>query len=263
MYNVLIVDDEAIAVEALLTCTDWKKYHIENVYVAYSAAQARKRLAEKKVDIILCDIEMPQESGLSLVQSLENTRKPEIVFITCHADFDYAKEAVHLQSFDYILKPVTPEKLEQLLNAVVQKLDRKKEEGYLLNYGELFLSSQLNTIKNTSSADRNIAEIVRRTSAYIKNHLNEDLNVETLAGKEFVNPDYLSKSFKKITGYSLNRYIIQERMYLACKLLEETDITINEIADSVGYKNYSHFTQTFRQIYSITPSEYRTAHNEI
>ena len=120
--RILIVDDEIYAVEAIREMVDWKKLGIEEVLTAYSMRQAQKQLTEKKVDILLCDIEMPQGSGLELVSwAREQDMQLVTVFLTSHANFNYANQAIRLETFDYILKPADPDELTGVLSKAVSK----------------------------------------------------------------------------------------------------------------------------------------------
>lgn len=136
MCNMLIVDDEGFAIEGISNCTDWKALGIHDVYTANSADEARTILQEKQIDILICDIEMPDEDGLSLVRWVkEHYYHTEFVFLTCHSEFAYAKQAVHLGSFDYLLKPVDSDELAQVVARMLQTIQEKKERS---NYNEKY-----------------------------------------------------------------------------------------------------------------------------
>ena len=125
--RILIVDDEIYAVEAIREMIDWQALGIDEVLTAYSMRQAQKLLTEKAVDILLCDIEMPQGSGLELVSWIrEKEMKLVTVFLTSHANFNYANQAIRLEIFDYILKPADPEELF----GVLQRAAARAQEQY-------------------------------------------------------------------------------------------------------------------------------------
>lgn len=255
--NLLIVDDEMIAIRGILDGVRWDRLPIDHVFTANSARQARAVLAKDRVDIILCDIEMAQEDGLSLICWIrENYEDMECIFITCHANFSFAQKAIQLQSFDYLLKPVAYDKLEEVLGSVIDKINQRMNKNKVLQYGELYLENIVDEAREKREK-KSGREIVDEVSKYIKNHLSEDLGVEEIAAQVYLNPDYLTRIFKKETGHSLIKYIIQERMYMARRLLQETALSVNGIALEVGYSDYSHFTKTFRQMFGMTPSVYR------
>ncbi len=120
--NILIVDDQKTIVDGLKGGLDWKKIGIDRVHTACSAKEAKLVLLNFEIDILLTDIEMPEENGISLLQWTKQ-RYPQIVgiFLTSHADFEYAREAIKLGGFDYILQPVRYEEVEKvLLRAVAE-----------------------------------------------------------------------------------------------------------------------------------------------
>ena len=129
--TVLVVDDQISVVSSLIFGIEWKKMGITKTLKAYSASEARNIIQSQQVDILLCDIEMPVEDGLSLFSWVKEMEYPiECIFLTAHADFIYAKEALRLGSFDYILQPARYEDIEKALAKAMDKvqLSRKKAE---------------------------------------------------------------------------------------------------------------------------------------
>ncbi|ANY70206.1 hypothetical protein BBD42_29645 [Paenibacillus sp. BIHB 4019] len=140
MHHILLVDDEIHSIRGLQAGVQWAQLHITQVFTANSLKQAQEIFREHRVDIMVCDIEMPQGSGLELLQWVRQAF-PRVVtiFLTCHSDFDYAREAVRLHSFEYLLKPVDYEELE----SVIQKgLDKVTKENELHAYEEAYKKAQ-------------------------------------------------------------------------------------------------------------------------
>ena len=124
MMTILIVDDEIYAVEAIKEMIDWNALGIDTVLTAYSMQQAQKLMTETRVDILLCDIEMPKGSGLELVSwAREQDQDAVVIFLTSHANFNYANQAIKLDTFDYLLKPADPEELQKILKQAVDKVN--------------------------------------------------------------------------------------------------------------------------------------------
>ena len=98
---------------------------------------------------------------------------------------------------------------------------------------------------------------VHQAKAYILKHIQEDICVDDIAGEVHLNASYLMRLFKKETGRSLLEYITDERVRLARDLLLDTDYPINQVADAVGYGNYSYFTRIFKRSVGVTPKKYR------
>lgn len=113
MSTLLIVDDEVFAVEGIKAALDWESLGIESIYTAFNVSQAKTVLQRYPIDLILCDIEMPGESGIDLLAWIRSCgMEIKFIFLTCHADFHYAQDAIRLRGFDYLLKPVPADKLK-------------------------------------------------------------------------------------------------------------------------------------------------------
>ena len=67
----------------------------------------------------------------------------------------------------------------------------------------------------------------------------------------------IHQNVKKVKGISLSDYIVQEKLKIAISLLEGTNLPVSVIATNIGYTNFSYFTQVFKKVYGISPSEYR------
>lgn len=93
--KLLIVDDEIRAVQALVKRVNWQEYDFEPPLAAYSMAQAQGVFQQQEIYLMLCDIEMPQGSGLELFEWVK-TYYPltECIFVTCHDEYSY-ESAVH------------------------------------------------------------------------------------------------------------------------------------------------------------------------
>lgn len=118
--NLLIVDDQKTIVNGLRDGIDWKAAGIDEVHTACSAREAKLVLMNFDIEILLTDIEMPEENGMELLEWTK-TRYPEIVaiFLTSHADFEYARQAIKLGSFDYILQPARYEDVQHVVERAV------------------------------------------------------------------------------------------------------------------------------------------------
>lgn len=100
-------------------------------------------------------------------------------------------------------------------------------------------------------------ELIRRIRDFITVHINEDINRESIASAVYLTPDYLSRIFKKRTGMGLTKYIVNRRIELACQLLTQTNMSVNNIATELGYSSFSHFSKIFKQQMGKTPGAYR------
>lgn len=92
---------------------------------------------------------------------------------------------------------------------------------------------------------------------YIHTHIASPISVEELAAMEFLSPSRYRELFKKVTGHSPSEYVTLLRMRKACDLMEEGNISIEEIAVEVGYNDRLYFQRVFKKHLGITPGQYR------
>lgn len=92
---------------------------------------------------------------------------------------------------------------------------------------------------------------------YIESHLQEELTLDAVAGRFFVNKFHLSHSFSRVTGYTFKRYIILARIAKAKDLLLNSNEEVSAISQQVGFNNVSHFIRTFKGCEDISPLQYR------
>ncbi|MDQ6420177.1 response regulator [Paenibacillus sp. LHD-117] len=130
MYKLLIVDDEWHVVNSLKAELNTEQLEISDIYTAYNIRQAKEVFLNHSVDIMLCDIEMPQGSGLELLEWVkEHKPETETIFLTSHADFKYAKQAMQLGGSDYLLKPVPDEELENAIAKAKEKIHTNSQHS--------------------------------------------------------------------------------------------------------------------------------------
>lgn len=144
--NVLLVDDQEKILEATRKLVDWNRLGVKEVWTAGHAMDARAVLADKQIDIVLVDIEMPGENGVELQHWIYQTY-PDIacIFLTSHADFSYAQEAIRNGAFDYILQPADFSEIERVVGKCIAYL---KERRQIMRKSTQFEKSQGDILKN-------------------------------------------------------------------------------------------------------------------
>ncbi len=248
--NVILVDDEEVAVNALKRRVDWKKYGVDEVYIAHSMQEAQDLFREKVIDVMLSDIEMPQGSGLDLYEWVKIYYPAvECVYVTCHPEFEYMRRALQLGSADYILKPIDYEELDEVLSKLVERVRRQRRIESI--------PTQIMQKASGEEEEKEKADVVSTVKRYVREHIQEDIYIADIAKQVFLNEQYLMRTFKKTTGVSILEFITNERIWLAKELLTNTNYPINRVADMVGYGNYSYFTKIFKRNVGMTPQAFR------
>lgn len=100
-------------------------------------------------------------------------------------------------------------------------------------------------------------KVISLISEYLLEHIEQDVSLEQCAQHFNYNPNYLSRMFKKQFGKTYTEYIIDKKLERCKRLLEETDISINEISVRLGYNSPQNFIRVFKKYTLMTPGEYR------
>ena len=141
--QILIVDDDLPTVECIRSSIDWEELGIDTVHTAYSKSGALRVLAEHKIDIVLCDVEMPLGSGLELLAEVRQMDYDcEFIFLTCHDSFSFASTALEYKAASYVLKPFSPERVVAALTKVIQEQRSARSMYENSRYGAYWLQNR-------------------------------------------------------------------------------------------------------------------------
>lgn len=128
MYNILLVDDEKYILMGLERGIDWGTLNINNVYAASSVAKAKEIIHSNKINIVLCDIEMPQENGLEFIEYVKGFDESiRCIFLTAYSKFSYAQEAMRLRCMDYIIKPYENQRVLEAVGKAIAEIEKENE----------------------------------------------------------------------------------------------------------------------------------------
>jgi two-component system response regulator YesN len=130
MLKAMLVDDDVPVVEYLRKLVPWESITIRVCAEAYSAEEAVERFTATKPDILITDIGLPDGNGIELARRLRGFNpKLRVIFLTCHEDFQYVKEALRIEADDYIVKDeLNPEKLAESLRKAVSRFDDEQDQ---------------------------------------------------------------------------------------------------------------------------------------
>jgi two-component system response regulator YesN len=133
--NILLVDDEVIDLEWLRRRVAGSgHFPSHSVRTATSGFAALKLMEQHHIDIILSDIRMPIMTGVEFARKAKELNpEVEIVFISGHQDFSYAKEAIQLNASDYLLKPVDDDELSRMLAGLCAKIEKERKQHISLS----------------------------------------------------------------------------------------------------------------------------------
>ena len=128
-YTILLVDDEEEVIQAIIRKINWEELGFSVVGYADNGIKALEMIEESQPDVVMTDIKMPYMDGMELCSHIRREYPAmKIVLFTGFDEFEYAKEAVHLEIKEYMLKPVNATELSESLTNLKHTLDREREE---------------------------------------------------------------------------------------------------------------------------------------
>lgn len=243
MYKALIVDDEPLMREYLGNNLNEinKEWICEDT--ASDGVYAIQYLQHKTYDAVITDIKMPAMDGIELSKYLySNHPNLPIIIITGYNEFEYARAAVKLNVFDYLLKPLRDEELSAALSVIALKNNSVNNKNF----------SPIKANKNT---------LVSQIQEYLQLHFREGLSLTILADIFNITPSYLSTIFHKEIGEPYSKYLLRLRMETAKALLLNPNSKVQDVAIDVGFSSSKHFGSVFKSYYGISPGEFKNKNN--
>lgn len=250
MIPVMIVDDERYERKGIIAGTDWALIGCEVVAEAANGEEGIKLAEETHPWLVVSDIRMPKMDGLEMAKELL-VRFPEmkVIFLTAHDEFEYAREAIRIGVSDYLLKPFEDGELE----AAIQRLLHMAPEG-AAETG--VMEDELIPLPDAESTEN---RYIKAAVSYITSHYNDNsLSIGQIAEELGVSDGHLSRLFKSELDISINNYITRLRIRRAMELLKDVQVKVYEVAEKVGYLDIAYFSNTFKKLSGISPSDYQT-----
>lgn len=229
MCKILIADDEYLEREALKMIINSEIQSKIEFIEAINGKEALELNSRLIPDILIINIKIPLMNGLEVAEKIRTQDKDKIIIIfTAYDDKNYIEKALNIKVNEYLLKPVRPETIIEVLKKYITS-DR------------LICTSQE----------------IENALVYIEERYREDISLDEVAKYVNLTPSYVSKLFKKKLGVNFNTYLTTRKINEAKRMLKEENVNINEIAFIVGYNEPNYFCKVFKKIEGITPTKFR------
>lgn len=226
MYKVIMVDDDYPVLELLSEAIDWPALGLELQGMYENGAVAYQAVRESPPDIVITDIGMPKMNGIELLRELKAI-KPNLkaIILTCHDDFEFAKQALQLSVHEYMLKETfVPEDLRSLLKEMKRQLDTERQA--------LKEMDRLQRLAHTSGMlvkQRFIRQLLQHPLLHLESWLEEAQQY----GIGFENGLSCLPVLAYVDDYlAVNRRFIQEDtlMFAVCNVFDEALSNLDERA---------------------------------
>ncbi|HHD2752973.1 TPA: response regulator [Clostridium perfringens] len=248
MVSIMVADDEQLERSVLIAILK-KNVRVKEIIEAKNGKEALALNREHNPDLIIMDIKMPGINGIKALELIkkENPNK-EIIMLTAYDDFEFIHKVLVLGGSDYILKPIKPNKITEIVNSIIDKIENNKGSVENTDY---------NFIKNSETGFEEKENIVEKVSKYIDDNMDKMLKLEELASICNLSPGYFSRIFKKETGKTVITYINEKKVEKAKKLLKESKEPIINISLDLGFDDCGYFIRVFKKITGLTPKAFR------
>ena len=129
MYRLIIADDEKIVRENIMKIVDFASCGFRVTACCENGLEVLEQAERECPDLVIADIQMPFMDGIKLAGELRRLSPMiQVVFLTGYNEFEYARQAVNLKVFDYLLKPISADKLQESLFEIKARLDEQKKQ---------------------------------------------------------------------------------------------------------------------------------------
>ncbi|WBA41507.1 hybrid sensor histidine kinase/response regulator transcription factor [Hymenobacter canadensis] len=224
------------------------------VSTAADGATGLRLAAETIPDVIVCDVNMPELSGLEVATALKGdwrTSHIPLVLLTARSAPEQQVEGVQAGADLYLTKPFNPTFLLESLRTLLRNRDQQREH----------FRRQLSGATPTVAPQRVDQKFLADLTAIIEGRLDQpDLSVDGIAHSLGVSRTQLYRKVKALLGFGVNEYIQGLRLTKARQLLLQEGSTVAEVAYQTGFSSPSYFSTAFKGKYEVSPTEFKAMH---
>lgn len=219
-----------------------------NVYDAPDGIKAWEMTPELQPDIIISDVMMPGMDGNELCRLVKNDIRTShilVILLTARAAKEHEQKGLRVGADDYITKPFNLD----ILNLRIKNLLQHRKDSHMSSMD--IAPSKI----NVTSLDQ---KLIRKAIKYVEENMDRtDLSVEELSGHLAMSRVHLYKKMMSIIGKPPVEFIRILRLKRAAQLLEESQLSVAEIAYQTGFNSMNLFRKYFKNEFGVLPSEYQ------
>lgn len=245
--TILVVEDNRDLNNYICSCLA-DRYNVVGVT---NGEEALAKAVHLLPNLIITDLMMPRMNGIELIRRLKkdmNTSHIPIIMVTAKTGTDDIKEGYAAGADEYITKPFDASILKVRVDNLIQNREKLKDL-----YSKNFSLESLGV--DVTSVDEKFMQNLYATLQ--QNIANSELNLDAFCKELGLSKSNLYRKIKQITGYSPNEFIRNFRLETAAKMLKETDMSITEVYCAVGYNSLAYFSNCFKALYGVSPSEFK------
>ena len=228
-------------------CDAYEIYIDESKTIELDSLKEELNFAKEEIDLVVADVMMPVMDGLKMCEELKKDSRTShipIILLTARQMVIQMKEGLELGADDYITKPFNMQSLILKVGNIIASREKLK-----VLYGQTIAVENLGLEINSDVSDE---KFLQQLNAHIDQYISEpDLNADSLCRTVGMSRATLYRKVVAATGLSPARYIQTVRLNMAARMLENSDMSVTDIAIATGFSSIVHFSSSFRKKYGI------------
>lgn len=246
--RILLVDDNEDVLVYLQACLQ----ESFQLILAKDGQEGIEKALEEVPDLIVSDVMMPRKDGLELCQTLKeevSSSHIPIILLTAKADVSSRIEGWERGADAYLAKPFHAHELQTIIRSLLTQREKLQARYAQLEVPSISTSSPSVTLED--------AFIQKLNQAILEQLDNTDFKIPELCKTMGMSRTQLHNKTKALTGKSTTAYMRWIRLENARQLLQNSQLSISEIAYQVGFSDLNYFSRTFNETYGERPSSFR------
>lgn len=249
--RVLVVDDNQDMIDYLSSALS---PYFQEILTASTGVEALEICRQSMPDVVVSDIQMPEMNGYELCKQIKedfSVSHIPVLLLTARTDEESKSFGYKNGADNYLTKPFEISTLYTAVLSLLKNRERTKRE-----YAEAG-NMPLPTPKESTFSPVDEKFLEKLNKVIMDNLTNSDLGVAFLCSEMCISRASLYNKLKALTGMGSNSYVSKIRIEQAVKLLKTTDLSINDIADAVGFSSSRYFDRVFKETMGCSPSQFK------
>ena len=231
--RVLIVEDnpiERLALEKLFRLSYPAEF--SSIGLASDGRSAQLQLEKSLFDLVMLDVNLPDVNGVDFIDTVNELRPDaRVVMVTAYSDYEYLRQSIRKNVFDYILKPYSMATFRECIDRFIAQARNDGE-----SYGSQSLAQRIYRI--------------------IEERYKEPISLQEIADELGMDKSYIGRVFKKEAGSGVVEYLIKYRVDKAEGLMLR-GMNVSEAAEAVGFSDPAYFGRCFKRLKGYPPKDAR------
>lgn len=223
------------------------------VIYASNGRQAMEKITSgASPTLVVSDVIMPEMDGIAFTKALKSnlaTSHIPVILLSAEVPDVFMQEGLEGGADAYLEKPFSPKKLRTTVDNLIENR-RRIYEFYI---SSLPSSGELPTGRVSAVEQK----FLRSIQEYVSENLHKNITLDDLAEVVCLSPSTLYKKMKDYADVSPMEYVMKVRLHRAVELLKDDSVSVQEVAQSVGFNTHSFFSECFKREFGMTPRQWR------